>query len=394
MAALSIEEADTLVLRYAGLLDAQTMPLSAASGRVLRQEIIAERPQPPYDRVMMDGIALHSTSSFPLRGQGMQQAGRAPKSLPPGQSCFEVTTGAVLPDGADCVVPVEQLRREKAYFFLQDDAPPPRSGQFVHLRGSDAAKGQRLLTPGEVLNGPSLAVLAANGYGEVAVSRLARVMMVATGDELVDVGAPVEDWQIRRSNDYAVAGMFHQHGGAEPVARVVLPDDMVILRERLEALLAGQDMLILSGGVSMGVFDFVPKILAKLGVERVFHKVMQRPGGPLWFGIGPEGQRVFGLPGNPVSAMVCMARYVLPQLDASLGKKPRFRVLRLLQPLRRFETRTRFVPVRIEQDGGAMACPVPTSGDFMALSSCDGVAQLAPGPEEAPEGGIVPFYAW
>lgn len=415
MASLTVAEAEALILRQAGDFGTEKLPLAQAVGRVLRQHVRSERDHPPYDRAMMDGIAFRAGASFPLTCTGIQPAGapaRALPVLPEGDACIEIMTGAVLPPNADCVVPVERLKRAGDEIFLMPDTPV-QAGQFIHPRGTDAQAGSVLLAPGLALNGPALAVLAANGVSEVTVSRLPSVGIISTGDELVEVNAPVESWQVRRSNDMAVLGIVAAQG-VRDIQRHWVRDDLEALTQKLRESLAEHDVVVLSGGVSMGAFDHVPRALAEAGVEKILHRIAQRPGGPLWFGVGPQGQRVFGLPGNPVSAMVCAARYLVPLLRAALQAKPEgLESLRLAAPARRLEGRTRFLPVRISGSGDAIACPAPTSGDFMALAETDGIVEIpareipareAPAKEtslkaralesDLPAGATVRFYGW
>ncbi|MBS1050405.1 molybdopterin molybdotransferase MoeA [Gluconobacter japonicus] len=394
---LSVAQAVELVLGYAGHFGTEQVPLAEASGRILQQTISAERAQPPYDRVMMDGIAYRYGTGSVLECRGVQRAGVPGQELAEGAVCLDVMTGAVLPQGADTVVPVERLLRNGKQVQFEEGYTPEK-GQFIHRKGSDCAAGHELLSQGLRLNGPALAVLAGNGHATVEVAALPSIGIIATGDELVDVDASVRDWEIRRSNEYALTGALVSRGFTR-LERSVVPDDLARTILALEKQLARHDVLVLSGGVSMGQFDHVPKALMKLGVERVFHKVAQRPGKPLWFGVGPEGQRVFGLPGNPVSATCCATRYVIPMLLAGQGVvRPETYSVQLAAEASRVSTLTRYLPVRITHDesGRAMAMPhpMPTSGDFSFLAATDGFVELAPGEGLAPAGSHAVFHGW
>ncbi len=394
---LSVAQAVDLVLGYAGHFGTEHVPLAEASGRILQQSVHAERDQPPYDRVMMDGVAYRYGAGAVLGCHGVQRAGIPARPLPDGATCLDVMTGAVLPEGADTVVPVERLIRDGKHVHFEAGYEPQK-GQFVHLKGSDCEAGHELLKPGLRLNGPALAVLAGNGYPTVEVSKVPSIGIVATGDELVDVGATVQSWEIRRSNEYALTGALASRGFTR-LERSVVPDDLAETMLALEKQLARHEVLILSGGVSMGQFDHVPKALTKLGVERVFHKVAQRPGKPLWFGVGPEGQRVFGLPGNPVSATCCATRYVIPMLLAGQGvNRPETYSVKLDADAARVSTLTRYLPVRVRHDASGQAWatpyPMPTSGDFSFLAATDGFVELAPGDVAAPAGSHAVFHGW
>jgi molybdopterin molybdotransferase len=380
-------------------LPIETRPLAALAGAVLAQEVRAERDQPPFDRVTMDGIALASARSATrrLRIAGTQAAGRPPLVLPEGDVCLEVMTGAVLPVGCDCVVPVERIKVEDGWAELPPDlAIEP--GMNVHTRGLDSRAGEPLLGAGTRLGPPELAVLASAGLSHARVRAEPRIMIVTTGDELVEPGLPIEAWQIRRSNAHALRAALAMRGFARS-AEDHLADDPRQMRERLARHLDTHDVLVLTGGVSMGRFDHVPAVLQELGVTRVLHRIAQRPGKPLWFGIASRGQVVYGLPGNPVSALVCLLRYVVPGLLAASGAPPVGQEEIRLGAA--FEVRpplTFFLPVRLESQAGqgSVAMPQPThgSGDFVSLVGTQGFVELPPGPRVYAPGHVAPFYRW
>jgi molybdopterin molybdotransferase len=396
---ISVAEAEALIARHMPAFASERVALDDAAGRVLRQAVYAERDQPAFDRVMMDGIAIRWSDALPTRFAlaGVQLAGMAEQSLAAADGCLEVTTGAMLPRGCDCVIPVEQTRRDGDHYLLADSYCPAR-GQFIHSRGSDCRAGARLLDSGLRLHGPGMGVLAANGVAEVEVATVPSIAVISTGDELVDVAAPLGEGQIRRSNDRALAGALRNHGFDRIELSQVI-DDLDATQQTLRQLLDRHTVLLLSGGVSMGQRDYVPAALEALGVRRVFHRVAQRPGKPLWFGIGPEGQAVFGLPGNPVSALVCASRYVLPALQAAIGVRDRrAEWVNLEAAVEVNPALTCFVPVSVQHDaqGRAVAMPLPskTSGDFSSLPRTDGFVQLSPGQPVIAAGTAAPFYRW
>jgi molybdopterin molybdotransferase len=394
-------EAEALVRARVRPLPVESRPLASLAGAVLARAVRSERDQPPFDRVTMDGIAFAAAAWREGRRRfaiaGTQAAGHPPLALTDPAACFEVMTGAILPLGCDCVVPVERLQLENGAATVADDvAVEPFLN--VHARGLDAREGDMLLTPGTRLGAPELAVLASAGHARAEVRVEPRILVATTGDELVAPDAPIAAWQVRRSNGAALRGAL-QLRGYRRVADEHLPDDPVVLATRLAVHLATHDVLVLTGGVSMGRFDHVPSVLRQLGVEEVFHKVAQRPGKPIWFGIGPAGQTVFGLPGNPVSSLVCLLRYVLPALEALQGASlrpaehmPLGAAFRVKPPL------AFFLPVQIEHSAtlGAVAMARPTrgSGDFISLLGTDGFVELPPGPREVPAGHLAPLYRW
>jgi molybdopterin molybdotransferase len=382
-------------------LPIESLPLTQCVGGTLRENIYAERDAPPYDRVFMDGIAVDSEQL--RRGlrrfhiQATQAAGSPALKLASGENAIEVMTGSVLPVAADCVIPVEQYDVADGVVSLKSGvAATPYHN--VHRRGSDSRQGALLLKSGTLLRAPEIAVAASAGMARVRVSSQPAVMIVSTGDELVEPGDPIADYQVRRSNAYACAATLRKRGFAR-VGDDHLLDDEEILRERLALHLTTHEVVILSGGVSMGKFDLVPKVLVQLGVQEVFHNVAQRPGRPMWFGIGPQGQSVFGLPGNPVSTLVCLIRYVIPAIAEAMGtsRLPLER-LALASPVTFQPSLTYFLPVAIDHDewGRPWANPRPPngSGDFLSLAGSAGFVELPPGPNTYPKGFVSNVYRW
>jgi len=382
-------------------LPIESLPLTQCVGGTLRENVYAERDQPPFDRVTMDGIAVDSEALRRglrrFRIQGTQPAGAPPLKLQSAQDAIEVMTGAMLPLGSDCVIPVEQLQVEGGFATLQA-AMSPSPYHNIHRRGSDTRQGRLLLEAGTLLRAPEIAVAASAGMARVRVSSQPAIMVVSTGDELIEPGDPITDYQVRRSNAYAVAATLRKRGFGR-VGDDHVPDDQSLLRARLELHLTTHEVVILSGGVSMGRFDLVPKALMQLGVEEVFHNIAQRPGKPMWFGIGPQGQSVFGLPGNPVSTLVCLIRYVIPAIAEAMGtKRSQPERLALAAPVVLQHALTYFLPVHVEHDdwGRPWASPRPPngSGDFLSLAGTDGFVELPPGPNTYPKGFVTSMYRW
>jgi molybdopterin molybdotransferase len=398
---ISTAEADRLIGRHVNCLPIESLPLVQCAGAVLREHVYGERDQPPFDRVAMDGIAIDSAAvrggARRLRVQAMQAAGDAPLTLANGQHCIEIMTGAMLPTGCDAVVPVEQITVADGFAQLPE-ALRPEPGANVHRRGSDSPQGALLLRAGLRLNAPEIAVAAGAGMPRIRVSAQPTIIVVSTGNELVEPGEPVEPHQVRRSNAYGIVTALRQRGFLR-IADDHLADDLEQLRRRLRVHLDTHDVMILSGGVSMGRLDLVPRALEELGVKVVFHKIAQRPGKPMWFGIAPSGAAVFALPGNPVSTLVCLARYVVPALYAAMGQTslPTEKIalggaVEVKTPL------AYFMPVQhaIDEWGRAWAHPCPTngSGDFTSLVGTDGFVELPAGPNTYPKGFVTRLYRW
>jgi molybdopterin molybdotransferase len=397
---LTPAQAETLIEQHLVCLPIESLPLTQAAGAVLRENIYAERDQPPFDRVAMDGIALSTSGALAnagrLRVAGLQAAGDPPRTLTDPESCIEIMTGAMLPRGCDAVVPVEQVTRTGEYAEI--GRKPPQPWQNVHRRGSDCRQGTLLLAAGTRLSPPEVAIVAGAGMARVRVSAQPMIVVISTGNELVEPGELIEPHQVRRSNAFGITASLRQHGFAR-VADDHLRDDEAELTDRLGFHLRTHDVLILSGGVSMGQLDLVPRVLEKLGVSLVFHHIAQRPGKPMWFGVSQTGPAVFALPGNPVSTLVCLARYVLPALRAAMGQAPLApRRIAITAPVDVKAPLAFYMPVCLRNDewGRTSAEPKPTngSGDFTALAGTDGFIELPPGPNTYPKGFVAPFFRW
>ena len=397
---LTAAEALAKVLAAMPVWPAEVSDIATAPGKILRQTIVAERDQPPFDRVMMDGIAVAHADyakgqrSFPV--QATQMAGEPAKRLEPG-CCIEIMTGATLPDGADSIVPVERVEVVGGKAVLEDGYAIEER-QFVHPRASDYAEGTELLAPGRRISPMDMAVIASAGQAEVKTTRSPVIRIVSTGDELVPAGQPIAAHQVRQSNGPAIVAMLASHGYRNTQHDHIV-DERRILEERIAAHIEAADVIVLSGGVSMGKADYVPEVLAKLGVEIVFHKVSQRPGRPMWFGMVPGGKAVFALPGNPVSALVCCRQYVIPALNRASGMAAPLPEFASLAGDVRFEPDlTCFQPVKLVSNAAAQVLAMPvktnTSGDFAALSGTDGYAELPQDKSFFPTGTTVRLYRW
>jgi molybdopterin molybdotransferase len=349
----------------------------------------------------MDGIAINSAvfdrgvRRFAI--ETTQAAGAPAVTLLGAENAVEVMTGAMLPRGTDSIIPLEEYDLAGNVVTLKPNATGARFRN-VQLRGSDSEPGVPMLTAGTRLGAPEVAVVASAGLATVKVSREPKFMVISTGDELVEPGRPIEEHQVRRSNAYAVVAALRRRG-FEQVRNDHISDDETTLRERLGQHLSTSDVLILSGGVSKGKFDLVPKVLKSLGVEEVIYQVAQRPGMPMWFGLGPGGQAVFGLPGNPVSTLVCLIRYVAPAMAVAMGaRRVPAEPLPLAAPVKFHRAVAYFLPVSIQHDelGHAGAVPRPPNGpgDFLALTKADGFVELPPRSESFPAGFVASFYRW
>lgn len=396
----AVAEAEALILAHMPRFPARHEPLPVCIGRVLAEDVAAERDQPPFDRVTMDGIAVAyrdlaaGIRSFEV--VGTQAAGAEPLTVAGGQ-CVEVMTGTPLPHGADTVVPVERLQRNgKAAVIAADAAVTAK--QFVHRRASDREQGSLVLRAGARLGPPEIAVLAGAGRASALVAELPRVAMVSTGDELVEPGKPIAPHQIRSTNDRAVEASLAQHRLGN-VTRARLRDDANALAVAIDRLDTELDVLVLSGGISMGEFDFVPSVLAELGAKLVLKGVAQRPGRPMWFGVSARGKPIFALPGNPVSTLVCATRYLLPALRHAAGRAPAPpELVEITAPIEASPALTLFTPVTLSSSDRATLLAKPhltnTSGDFVTLAGTSGFVELPAKHGSYPAGTVARLFRW
>lgn len=400
---LTPAQAHKLVLDAIPLFHKEDCAIAEAHGRVLRGDLRADRDLPPFDRVTMDGFAVRSAALRAgvarFRVEATQAAGMRPFPLGASpEACVEVMTGAVLPEGADCVVPYEEAKREGDWAVV---APGPRgAAPFLHVqrRGSDHGAGEVIVRAGVRLTGREIAVAAACGHAALNVAHLPKVAVASTGDELVEVDSLVGPHQIRRSNDHALRAALIG-AGYPRTDRFHLRDNRQEIEHMLWHLLAEYDVLLITGGVSKGKFDYLPSELERQGVRKVFHGVAQRPGKPFWFGLSGRFSPVFALPGNPVSAYTCLHRYVLPALDHASGMAARPQATAVLgEPFACDRKLACLLPVRTSSGPGAelVATPAPlgTSGDLAGLVDTDGFVELPAGPGEFSAGTIAPFWRW
>ena len=380
---VSFPEALALLLEHTPLLAVERCRLENASGRILRESVAADRPFPASDRVMMDGHALcladWEAGHRSFRVTGSAAAGQpAPALTAQAATCVEVMTGAPCPAGADCIVPVEEVIEIAAGMVKFSETAAPVAGRFIHRAGSDAAVGEILLEAGSLLGSREIGVAASCGAAWLDVSCLPKIAVIATGDELVAVEEIPAAYQIRQSNGHSLAAALHRAGyPAREVA--VLADEVCTARPVLEKLLAAHDWLVLTGAVSAGVRDFVPSLLADLGCRKIFHGVAHRPGKPGGCWLGPGGQMILGLPGNPVSALTGLHVFLLPALAVASGL-PRPSPRRVVMDDRTLQLPdfTRHLPVTLRADGRAESAATGNSGDFIGLLKSDGFVTLPP----------------
>ncbi len=375
---LSVEEARDAVLREAAARArpaGRSVPLAQATGRVLAQPVRAADDYPPFDRAVMDGFAVRAADAaagveLPVIGE--VHAGRpSGRGVGPGE-CLRINTGAPMPNGADAVVPVERVAfttegtngpAAQPRIRLTDAVP---AGRHVAPRGSIARAGDVVVPDGARIDAAALAAAIAAGAAEAVVFERPAVAILSTGDELVSVGRPASPGQIYDATGPAVAELVRALGG-EPAALGIIADDPAVLRRAVDDALR-RPIVVALGGMSRGTRDLVPETFAAAGVNWRFRGVAVRPGRPVGFGVGPGGQLVFGLPGNPASTFVCFELFVRPAIEALTGRDPsplpRW-VVRLAEPLEAArDPRPAFLPGRLSAgpEGAPEARPVPWGG--------------------------------
>lgn len=398
---LSFEQADETVRRYCRNLpqpQSESVGLIASLGRVLAEEVKADRDFPPFPRSTRDGYAVRAAdvAKVPakLRVVGQIKAGGTfAGSVQPGQA-VEIMTGAAVPEGADAVVMVEYSSAGGDQVEIQRAVS---AGENVVPAGAEARAGDVLLHPGTRLRPAEIAMAAAVGKANLIVYRKPRVAVLSTGDELVDVSETPSAHQIRNSNSYSLCAQVITAGG-EPLQLPVAPDEESKLTTLIHAGLDAADLLVLSGGVSMGKFDLVEMVLHKLGAQFFFTGALIQPGRPVVFGEIRKASRVvpfFGLPGNPVSVMTTFDLFVRPVLDALAGALPQRRPAvsaRLKKSLKTKTGLTRFLPAVLEgglYDPAVEVVPWQGSGDLLAASRANCYLVAPPDRESIPEGEMV-----
>lgn len=370
-----VADARTLVLHAAAPLATEDVPVAEALDRVLAEDVVAPHDVPPFRGSAMDGFAVRSGKrDRDLLVVGESRAGR-PADVAVGYGeAVRISTGAVVPEGADAVLQLELVDDRGERITLLDDVAPGRN---VREPGEDLAAGAHLVGPGRRLGPAELGVLVNAGRTTVRCARRPRVAVLATGDELVPAGEPLGPGQIHDSNLLTLQALARRDGAEIVLARHV-PDDAEATRDALEAALDGADVVLCSGGVSVGPHDHVKPALAALGVEERFWRVALRPGKPTWF--GARGRTlVFGLPGNPVSAMVTYLLFARPALAAlQWAEPPAGRRAVLGETLAPHPDRDECVRVRLE-DGVAYATGPQGSHVLTSMALADALAVVPRG---------------
>lgn len=317
---ISVENALAIVLENTQDFGVEKVSFLKSLGKVLQEDILADRDFPPFNRVAMDGICIDKTyfdngqRSFTI--ENIQPAGSEQLTLQNPENCIEVMTGAVLPKNANAVIRYEDITTEKGVATINIDAL--KDFQNIHPQGKDQLKNDILIKKNTVITAAEIGVLATVGKSEVIVSKEPKVLIISTGDELVSVNEVPKSHQIRRSNVFTLVALLEDLKITSETKH--LTDNKAALTKKIATYLKEFDVLLFSGAVSKGKFDFLPEVLAELNVKKQFHKVAQRPGKPFWFGVEEKSKTVvFAFPGNPISTFVNCLAYFYPWYKKSLG---------------------------------------------------------------------------
>ena len=378
-------------------LDQEKVPLSATANRVLAEDVVASMPSPSFDNSAMDGFAVRAEdigraskeNPITLKVVSISSAG-SPSELEIGTGeCAQCMTGAAIPNGADAVVMVEDtsgfLDSKSVQIFCEVAV-----GKHIRTKGEEISEGDLLIAKGTLVTASEIGICATFGYEELSVSQKPKIAIFGTGDELVEPGNDLKAGQIYNSNLYVFADLAEK-ARAEVVMGDVIKDDKDSLRQFLSKALATCNVVISSGGVSMGRYDYVRDVFMELGVKEHFWKVAQKPGKPLFFGTG-NSTLIFGLPGNPVSSYIGFMEWVWPAIETMLGEKENSPLTGILMETFPRETiKHRFLFGQAWLDDGKLVCKPSTKvGSHMLSSSLEancilssepGDGQLQPGDE-------------
>jgi len=375
---IPFHEAKSIVEKHIFTLGKETILLHDAGGRVFAQDIVATFPSPQFDNSAMDGFAVLSsdtkgaTSENPviLKLVGVSSAGTPSDIVLQSGECIQCMTGAKIPNGADAIIMVEDSSGFSDSDSVQIiiEATP---GKHIRKMAEEIHEGEILIEKGTLISPSEIGTLATFGYGKIEVSKKPMIAIFGTGDELIEPGNKLEEGQIYNSNLYVFAELVEKAGG-KVVMRNVIKDDKESLKIFLSEALETCDVIISSGGVSMGRYDYVRDVFMDLGVEEHFWKVAQKPGKPLFFGTG-DSTLIFGLPGNPVSAYIGFMEWVWPVLEAMMGREESKKVTGILKkPFPREKVKYRFLFGDAWIEDGQLVCSSSKKvGSHMLSSSLE-----------------------
>ncbi|RLJ31542.1 molybdopterin molybdochelatase [Chryseobacterium sp. 7] len=379
MEMISVQQAEEIIFSQIKNFGTEEISYENALGRVLAENITADRDLPPFDRPTVDGIAISfkayekGTRAFTIKA--VQAAGETPIPVDNENECLEIMTGAALHSSMDTVIRYEDISIDHTIAKINIDI---KKGQNIHVKGRDKKANEILVKAGEIITPAILGIAVSVGKTIVSVKKLPKVVIISTGDEMVPPETTPTFFQLRRSNGITIQSVLEKYKIKADLLH--WNDDFEFIKKELSQCIEVYDILIMSGGVSMGKFDYLPKACEELGVEKLFHKIKQRPGKPFWFGKSQNEKLIFAFPGNPVSVFMCLHRYFIPWLERSLeiSTTNQYAVLQnnleVPFPLQYFAQ----VKLSINQSGQLIAESINTngSGDFSHLAETHAFMEL------------------
>lgn len=399
--------AKDIILKNTENFGFEEVPFLKSVGRVLKENIYADRPFPPFNRVAMDGIAIvyhefnNGRREFPIAG--IQAAGSEQETMHNAAHCYEVMTGASLPKNTDTVVRYEDVEIKNGIAKIL--VSTINKGQNIHKKGTDQEEGSILIQQNTIISPAEIGIIATVGKSTVKVAKTPKVIVISTGNELVEVSEKPLDHQIRRSNVYTLVSLLEKIN--IPAETAHLTDDKQTLKEKIRQYLVDFDALLFSGAVSKGKYDFLPEVLEELGVQKEFHRVSQRPGKPFWFGSTltttqkkepNKNTVVFAFPGNPISTYVNCMVYFYSWFFASNGVTIETKTAILKETVQFKPNLTYFLQVKLAyRYGHWIAMPVKGngSGDLANLTKADGFLEIPKSEaSEFKEGSVFPVITY
>ena len=408
---ISVAHALQTVLNASQDFGVEEVPFIKSVGRILKEDIAADRDFPPFNRVAMDGITIDYTlfknGQRRFKIEGIQAAGSKQITLLDPENCIEVMTGAVLPNEANTVIRYEDVTIKNGIASINVDSI--NEGQNIHTKGKDGKTGAILIQKNTKISAAEIGVLATVGKSFVKVAKQPKVMIVSTGDELVGVAEIPLEHQIRRSNVFTLVSLLEKLNIPPETAHIT--DDKPVLKSKIKGYLQEYDVLLFSGAVSKGKFDFLPEIFEELAVEKRFHKVAQRPVKPFWFGCSSSISRieqgvnvnrnkktiVFGFPGNPISTFVNCLAYFYPWYYKSIGLEISQETAILGKDVSFKPNLDYFLQVKLKsENGNLIAIPITGngSGDLASLVKTDAFIQLPNDKIEFENGDVFPVIRY
>jgi len=393
----TVQEAQDIIISKTENFGIEEVDFMNSVGRVLKEDIIADRDFPPFDRVSMDGISINdaafNSGQRTFKIEGVQAAGSEQLTMQNPENCIEAMTGAVLPKNTNAVIQYELLNIENGEATINLDAV--KNFQNIHKKGLDRKQGDILIHKNTLISSAEIGVLATVGKSTVKVAKQPKVMIISTGNELVEVSETPAEHQIRRSNVYTLVSILDKLNIKAETAHIL--DDKEVLLTKIESFLNDYDVLLFSGAVSKGKFDFIPEVLNTLGVEKLFHKVKQRPGKPFWFGKKAD-KTVFAFPGNPVSTFVSCLKYFTPWYLKSVGLDFESNEEAVISEDFFFKpSLTYFLQVKLKRENGVLvATPVSGkgSGDLANLIDSDAFLELPDDRSNFTKGEVFPVLTY